>query len=106
MPKTILGKWSVGLIIVMPLLIMLGGSLSNTLYKDVAAGETILKDVAARPMLALTMLAGMLSGISSFVVGLLAIIKRKERSPLVFISTIVGALLMLFLIGEFVGPTH
>jgi Na+/melibiose symporter-like transporter len=103
-PKTRLGKWSLGLIVAMPILFFVGASFTNSLYESVPAGNTILEDITKRPALALTMLAGMVSGISAFITGLTAIIKKKERAPLVYISTIVGALLLLFLIGEILFP--
>jgi hypothetical protein len=74
------------------------------LYESVPAGDTILKDIVVRPALALTMLAGMASGISAFVTGLITIIKQKERALFVYAATLVGALLILFLIGELVFP--
>jgi hypothetical protein len=46
-----------------------------------------------RPALALTMLAGMVTGISAFITGLLAIVRQKENAILVYISTTIGALL-------------
>ena len=104
MPKTILGKWSLGLIIVMPLLFVLGTSFTDTLYKSVPAGGTILADIANRPALALTMLVGMGAGISAFITGMIAIIKQKDRKILVYVSTIVGAGFILFLTGEFLSP--
>ena len=103
-PKTILGKWSIGLIIVMPILFIIGSSFTDLLYKSVPAGETIWADIAARPALALTMLAGMGAGIAAFITGLLAIVRQKERALLVYASTAIGALLILFLIGEVVSP--
>ena len=103
-PITTLGKWSVGLIVAMPILFFIGSSFTNSLYRSVPAGRTILADIAARPALALTMLAGMVAGISAFIVGLLTIIKQKENAILVYISTVIGALLVLFLIGEVVFP--
>ena len=103
-PKTILGKWSIGLIIAMPILFFIGTSLTNSLYKSVPAGGTILEDIAMRPALALTMLVGMAAGISAFATGLLAIIRQKENALLVYISTVIGALLLLFLTGEFIFP--
>lgn len=78
--------------------------MTSLLYASVPAGNTILEDIAGRPALALTMLAGMLSGISAFAVGLIAIIGQKERSPLVYIATVLGALMIFFLVGEFVFP--
>ena len=103
-PKTTMGKWSVGLIVAMPLLFVIGSSFTNSLYKSVPAGETILADIAVRPALALTMLAGMVAGISAFIVGLLTIAWQKENALLVYVSTVIGALLMLFLAGEIVFP--
>ena len=104
MPKTTLGKWSVGLIIAMPLLFIIGTSFTNSIYESVPAGGTILADITARPALALTMLAGMTAGISAFITGLLAIIRQKEHALLVYISSLIGALLMLFLAGEILFP--
>jgi len=104
MPKTFLGKWSLGLIIAMPLLFVIGTSFTNSLYKSVPAGDTILADIVSRPALALSMLAGFVSGISAFITGIIAIIKQKERALLVYLSTLMGAALILFIIGEISYP--
>jgi hypothetical protein len=61
-------------------------------------------DIAARPALALTMLAGMVAGILAFIVGLLAIVRQKENALLVYVSTVIGALFMLYLAGEMLYP--
>jgi hypothetical protein len=103
-PRTGLGKWSFGLMVAMPVLFLLGSFLANLLYPSVPAGGTIWADIAARPALALTMLAGMAAGILAFVAGLIAIIRQKEKSLLVYLSTLIGALLLLFLAGETVLP--
>jgi hypothetical protein len=104
MAKTRVGKWSLGLIIAMPLLFTIGMSFTDTLYESVPAGGTILRDIVSRPALALTMLAGMASGVSALITGLIAIIKQKERGILVYAATLVGALLTLFLIAEVAFP--
>jgi hypothetical protein len=104
MPKGKCGKWSVGLILAMFALFFIGTSLTNTLYESVPAGDTILADIKGRPALAISMLTGFGAGISALVIGLISIIKQKERAVLVYISTIVGAALTLFLIGEFLFP--
>ena len=104
MPKTQSGKWSLGLIVAMPVLFFIGMSFTNLLYESVPAGNSILEDIARRPALAITMLAGNVSGISAFITGLIAIIRQKERAPLVFVATIIGALLILFLVGEVLFP--
>jgi hypothetical protein len=104
MPLTKLGKWSVGLIVAMPLLFIIGTSFTDTLYQSVPAGGTILADIAARPALALTMLAGMAAGVSAFIIGILAILRLKEYALLVYASTLIGALLIVFLAGEIFYP--
>jgi hypothetical protein len=104
LPITPLGKASVGLIVAMLLLFVIGTSSTNWLYPSVPAGGTILADIAARPALALTMLAGMAAGISACITGLLAIIRQKERALLVYVSTAIGALLAFFLAGEIMPP--
>lgn len=104
MPGTTLGRWTVGLIAVMPILFVFGSSLSNSLYESVSAGRSILADITSRPLLALTMLAGMAAGISGFITGLLAIVNQKENALLVYVSTVIGGLLTLFLAGELAFP--
>ena len=103
-PQTSPGRWSLGLIVLMPVLIMLGGLFSNSLYRSVPAGGTLLADLAARPVLALSMLAGMAAGIAAFITGLLAFIRQKEHALLVYASTLIGALLLAFLAAEFLAP--
>ncbi|MEJ2347984.1 MAG: hypothetical protein P8Y17_02160 [Patescibacteria group bacterium] len=103
-PKSKLGKLSVGLIIAMPILYSIGMSFTDSLYKSVPAGKTILKDIMERPALALTMLSGMITGVSAFFVGLVAITRERERAVLVYVATLIGMLHILFLIGEVVFP--
>lgn len=100
LPKNILGKWSLGLIVAMLVLFFLGPSLSNLFYQSVPAGKTILEDIFKRPALALPMVLAMLCGILAFISGLFAIIKKKERALLVYLSTTIGAFLIFFLFGE------
>jgi hypothetical protein len=61
LPITSLGKWSVGLIVAMPILFIIGTSFTNSLYKSVPTGGTILADIAVRPALALSMLDKMVA---------------------------------------------
>lgn len=90
------------LIIAMPILFAIGSSFRDTLYESVSSGDTILEDISKRPALSLTMLLGMAAGVCAFAVGLFAILKKKERAILVYASTVLGALLILFLFGEIV----
>jgi hypothetical protein len=100
LPKTPSGWWSLGLVVTMPVLFFIGALFTNLLYKSVPAGGTILKDIAVRPALALTMLIGMGSGVSAFIIGLISIIRQKERALLVYVAVLIGALLIIFLLGE------
>ena len=104
MPKSNLGKWSVVLAPAMFVLFVVGTSLTNSLYEGVPAGGTIFADILSRPVLALSMLAGFGAGISALVTGLISIIKKKERSVLVYLSTLIGVGITLFLIAEFIFP--
>lgn len=104
MPKTNEGKWSVGLVLAMFVLFVIGSSLPNTLYESVPAGDTILKDISARPVLAISMLIGFGAGISAPITGLMSIIKRGERAILVYGSTLVGAALTIYVIAELMFP--
>lgn len=103
-PRSTLGKWSIALIPTMVVFFILGTSFTNSLYKSVSAGTTILEDIIARPALALSMLSGMGAGIAAFFTGLLVIILQKENALLVYISTAIGALVILFLAGEIFFP--
>jgi hypothetical protein len=104
MPGNKWGKWSIGLIVVMPLLFIVGASFANSVYNSVPAGNTLLEDIAARPGLALTMLAGMAAGVLAFITGLLAIIREKENALLVYVSSLIGALLLFYLATEILFP--
>ena len=104
MEKTNLGKWSAGLILIMFVLFFIGSSLTDTLYESVPAGGTILADIISRPALAISMIAGFCASISALVTGLISIIKKKERAFLVFLSTLVGGALSLYLIADVLFP--
>ena len=99
-PTVALGTWTLALVILMPVLFTIGMSFTDTLYDDVPAGGTILKDILARPALSLTMLAGMAAGTVAFITGLLAIFKQRERSILVFIATLIAGLMVFFWVAH------
>jgi len=103
MPKTKLGKWSVWLILAMPVFFYMGFSFVS-FYEGIPSGRTIPQDIVVRPGVALPMLTGMFSGISAFITGITSLIRKRERALLVFVSTIMGGLLILFLLGEIVFP--
>ncbi len=102
-PKTTLGRWSVGLIVAMPVFFYIGFSFVD-FYEPISAGKTIPQDIIIRPGVALPMLAGMVSGILAFITGSIAIVKQKERALFVYAAMIIGALLIIFLLGEILFP--
>jgi hypothetical protein len=104
LPKTKLGIWPVFLILLMFLLLRVGFFTARNYYMNVPAGKTIVEDIFLRPVVALPMLTGFLSGITAFITGAISIIKRGERSLLVFVATTIGLLLIFFLLGEVFSP--
>lgn len=97
LPKTNLGKWTVGLIVgffvfltVFFLLIELGER----------GGETIFSNLK----LTIPYFIAVFLAIASFVVGIISVIKKKERSILVFLSIILGFLILLWVLAVFVFP--
>jgi uncharacterized membrane protein len=104
LPKTKLGKCSVLLILLMPLLFKTGFLAAKNYYSFLPAGKTIIEDIASRPMVALPMLTGFFSGIAAFIIGVNSIVKKSEKSLLTYISTTVGLLVILFLLGEILFP--
>ena len=98
-PKHNLSKWSIGLMIISPILFYIGMSFVD-FYESISAGKTILNDVIARPVLVLSMLGGFFSGIVAFLCGIISIIKKKDYSVFVFISTILGFFILLWVLAE------
>jgi len=102
-PKSNLGKWSVGLIIIAPILFYIGMSFVD-FYESVPAGKTIFQDIITRPGIALSMLLGFAFGIAAFFCGIIGIIRKKDYSVFVFISTVLGFFILLWVIAEIVFP--
>ena len=97
LPKSYLGKWSIGLIAASILFWAVFGLLRASGQRP---GETVFSN------LALT-IPGMLlvtSGVLAFLTGLISVIRNRERSILVFVAMLVGFFILLFLIGEVVFP--
>jgi len=102
-PKNYLGKWSLALIIIMPMLFCLGMNFVDY-YDSIPAGRTILQDIINRPGIALPMLTGFTTGIAGFIIGLIAIVRKKERAILVFLSTAIGFMVLLWVFAEILFP--
>jgi hypothetical protein len=99
MPKTTIGKWSVGLIGAFFILLMAGSLVASATG---GGGETFFDNIP----LSLTMLGAVVSGVLAGVVGLVAVIKKRERAVLVYIAILIGLMITVFMLGEFIGPDH
>ncbi len=102
-PKTTLGRWSVGLIVAMPIFFYIGMSFVS-FYESISSGKTIPQDIVARPGIALPMLVGFISGIAAFFPGIIGIIKKKDHSVLILLSTAIGFLVLLWCLVEILFP--
>ena len=102
-PKSYLGKLSVVLIVFMPIFFYIGMSFVD-FYESIPAGRTIQHDIIVRPGIALPMLAGFISGIAAFFTGIIGIIRKKDRSILVFFSTAMGFFVLLWCLAEILFP--
>jgi hypothetical protein len=96
LPKTSLGRWSVGLAAAIILLLVLGIVLGGLgVLPVVPSGSVGLRTVFTTVGI---------SVIGSFVTGLISIIKSKERSILAFLAVVVMGLFTpifwIFFIGE------
>ena len=96
-PKTHLGRWSVVLIILFFTFLGL-----FFLFVDLGerGGDTFFSNLK----LTIPMLIAGTCGVGSFFVGLVSIIKCKEHSILVFLATILGFLILLWILAEFLFP--
>lgn len=63
-------------------------------------GDTIFSNL----LLGIPGLLVAISGVAAFFTGIISIVKGKERSVLVFVSTAVGFFVLLFLAAEILFP--
>jgi len=96
LPKNRLGKWSVGLFIAFILLFALFQTL-------VALGQRGGETFAENYLLSIPIFSAAACAISAAIIGIISFFK-KERSILVMIITLIGILVLFFVIGEFVFP--
>ena len=87
LPKTPLGRWSVGLVIAIIVLFTFVPEVANRSL-EVAASSGF------------ACLAG-----AALVTGLISIIKNKERSILVFLTTVLGLFALIIAVGQAFGKT-
>lgn len=97
-PNTKLGKWSFWLIIIFFLLLVFSNIIVS--IQGPIANQTFFSN----PLLSVPMVLAGISAISSFVIGIISIIKKKERAISVFISSLIGLLVLWFVVGEVLVP--
>jgi hypothetical protein len=95
LPKTSLGRWSVGLAAAFFLLYVLLQTFYASVHRNPAPNPG-----PPSPFIPMVVVAEYISGIVSFVTGLISIIKSKERSIFVFLVVAVGFFVFIFLLGE------
>lgn len=98
LPTTKLGKCTIGLIISLILFFLLAAAIA-TLGRQ-TGGDTL----TANNYIAIPMLLAAVSGVSAFMIGLIAVLKYKERSLIVFLSIFIGLNILVFILGEFLTP--
>jgi hypothetical protein len=92
-----IGKWSLGLIVGMVVFYFLSRLLAPL---GQTGGDSFFSNLA----LAIPRLLAGISGIAAFFIGIIDIIKFKERSVIVFITTAIGLFILFFVSGEFLFP--
>ena len=58
----------------------------------------------SNPPLAIPISISAMCGITSFITGVISIVKQKERSIFVFLSTFLGLFVLYFVLGEILYP--
>ncbi|RJQ31856.1 MAG: hypothetical protein C4562_05300 [Actinobacteria bacterium] len=98
LPKTRVGRFSAGFIAAFFVLFGLQIVLVTVFHQEGGNG------LWSNPSLAITGLSALFSGLAAFFTGVFSLFWKKERSVLVFLASLIGFLLLIFLIGEFTMP--
>ena len=96
-PNSCPGKWLIGLIILFFLFML-------SFFLLVASGERGGETFFSNLLLTIPFLLAAISGISAFLLGIISIIRNKERSFLVFVSTGIGFIALIWCIVEILFP--
>ncbi len=97
LPKTALGKWSIGLAIGFIFFFALLSIMAATGQRG---GDTFLSN----PALAIPGVLAAISSIAAFFTGIISIIFMKERAILVFLAMAIGLLFIVFMLGDIISP--
>ena len=96
-PTSTLGKLSILSIIFFFIFL---GLFFELVYLGERGGQTFFSNLK----LTIPFLLSAISGICSFIIGLTSIIKKKEKSILVFLSTLIGLFVLIYITLEFSFP--
>ncbi|OQA21574.1 MAG: hypothetical protein BWY63_01216 [Chloroflexi bacterium ADurb.Bin360] len=94
-PKTPLAWWAVGFALAFFVMQGLNSAVFMRLAEDIPWRQTVL------PFYGIFM---MLCGVAAGVVGLIALLRKHERSWMVWLAILSGASALLFVLGEFLAP--
>ena len=97
-PETRLGWWAVGLAVAFVVMFIINA----TVFVPAAQGvSNAWWQQALLPFYGIFMV---LCGLAAGVVGLVAVIRKHERSWLVWLTILPGACVLFFVLGEFLSP--
>jgi len=97
-PGTRMGWWAVGLGAAFVVMFIINSTVFMPAYQD--ATNTLWRQNLL-PFYGIFM---MLCALAAGVVGLIAVIKKHERSWLVWLTILPGAFALIFILGEFLSP--
>jgi hypothetical protein len=97
LPRTALGKWSTWLVAGLIVFYVIAALV-------VASGQRGGETFFDTPAISIPMALAGLCGVASFFTGIIGIIWNKERALLVFLTTLIGLFVLVFIIGEFTSP--
>jgi len=102
LPTTRLGWWAVRLAVAFAALFVVGMSLAGAGQK--IGGEGVFDNLWLTVPLAVVGMTALLAGVLAGVTAAFAIVRRGERSVLVFLPLIPALLVALFVLGEITTP--
>jgi hypothetical protein len=94
-PSTRLGWWSVALAAAFAALLLINSALFMPSTVEVPQRQVVL------PFYGITLLS---CGLAAGIAGLIAVLRRHERSWLVWLTLLLGLMVLAFVLGEFLVP--